>query len=460
MFVVTLPPSAAKDPTVFARRAKEAGADILEVRGDLTPGVRAFPSPLPLLVSPRGAGRAFCKRLKPTYIDLERDEDVAVGKDVTVIRSHHDHERTPTFSKLQVIVSDLLERGADIVKIATRIGTYQDLATLEILRRECATLGVRHVILGMGPKAHLSRLLSPTRNELTYAFIDDDEAVADGQLPLSLYALTSHCRKPKIFGLLGGEQVVSSLSPLIHNTLFHRHKLDVLYSVFPTDNILEAGVNLTKLGVAGYSVASPWKQDILRYAQKLDPLAEELRSANTLVREREQWVTYSTDADGFAQGYDFIGRNDSVAILGSGGVVPAVITACISLGVKSMTVYARNETALTELRQQFKVETGSLSELVKTKPSVIICALSADVPVVLPLLKRKVQAIDLRYGKETCFLRDARLLGMETHDGLSMLIHQAMKQFELFTGITPSRDDLTVVQSLFARTPQASSFKR
>ncbi len=55
MFVVTLPASAVSDPLEFAIKAKAKGADILEIRGDLTPNVKAFESPLPLLLALRGA---------------------------------------------------------------------------------------------------------------------------------------------------------------------------------------------------------------------------------------------------------------------------------------------------------------------------------------------------------------------------------------------------------------------
>ena len=136
MFVVTLPASAAAYPKAFALRAASAGANVLEIRGDLTPDVAAFDSSLPLLVSPRGTGEALINKLKPSFVDLELEEILEIPKNVTIIRSFHDHEETPTITELLNIVKNLLATKPDIVKIATMIRSYDDLRTLDTLHHE------------------------------------------------------------------------------------------------------------------------------------------------------------------------------------------------------------------------------------------------------------------------------------------------------------------------------------
>ena len=441
MFVVTLPASAAAYPKAFALRAASAGANVLEIRGDLTPDVAAFDSSLPLLVSPRGTGEALINKLKPSFVDLELEEILEIPKNVTIIRSFHDHEETPTITELLNIVKNLLATKPDIVKIATMIRSYDDLRTLDTLHHEIPS-SQKRIILGMGPKAHLNRMLSPLKNALTYTFIDDGEESAPGQVPLSLHRLTAHCKNPKIYGLIGGMDCVRSLSPLIHNTLFHRHKIDALYTLYPTESLEDLHRNKDILNNHGLSVTAPWKKDIMQYPDRLDPLVEKIGSMNTAVMENERWMGYTTDVIGIAEGYDWSAVK-SLAILGSGGVVPAVIEGCRSAGVHDITVYARSREDSDALARRFSVTAQDLSSISSIDVDAVLCTVSDDVD--LPLPKNATIAIDLRYGRQTKFLTAATQRGWHTADGLSMLIHQALEQFRLFTGIMPTMDDRNAI---------------
>ena len=159
MFVVTLPSQAAEDPLAFASKAKAAGADLLEIRGDITPLVSTFDSPLPLIISPRRKGNALLRALQPAYVDLEPGEEAAIPSGTRVIRSFHEHTGTPTANDLRSIITRLLKLNPDIVKIAATISRYADIERLSELRNLLPK--DRRVILGMGPKAHTSRMLSP-----------------------------------------------------------------------------------------------------------------------------------------------------------------------------------------------------------------------------------------------------------------------------------------------------------
>lgn len=244
MFVVTLPASAKAYPQRFAQKAKEAGADILEIRGDLTPHIESFISPLPILLAVRGASAELIMQLRPAYLDLELGEDVGLFKGIALIRSYHHYERTPSLSELKDIADQLMAHGGEIIKIATKINTYEDLLIHKQLR-ESLPAGQQSIILGMGDKAHLSRMLSPFQNMFTYTYFEESDKAAPGQIALSMYKKTVHCSRPSVYGLIGGMQSKSSLSPLIHNTLMERHDLDAVYSLFPTDDIEDAFNNLS-----------------------------------------------------------------------------------------------------------------------------------------------------------------------------------------------------------------------
>ncbi len=455
MFVVTLPKSAERNPLVFARKAKKAGADILEIRGDLTPHVSEFKSLLPILLSLRSVPFSRFSKIEFEYLDLELNETIPVGlkRSVKIIRSFHDYNKTPTLSELKSIEKKLRALNPWAVKIAVTIRSYADLRILERFRDSIH--GKRSVVLGMGPKAHVNRMFSPLKDALTYTYLEEGEQAADGQVPLSLYRLMKHCKKPRLFGLLGGLDV-RSVSPLIHNTLFKIHRIDALYFLALTDDLDDAWENLTELGVEGFSVTSPWKRAIVG---KLDRVNEDhpgTTSVNTVVKKHGSWIGFSRDAEGLLHGYAFLKNARSACILGSGGVVWEIVRALRLAGISDIRIFARNASARLELATALKVGHGSLQDAAKARPDVFICAINADISVHLARARRGAHAIDLRYGRQTKFLATANKAGYKIHDGIAMLLYQALAQFQLFTGMKPSIGDVTALEEVLATIPDVA----
>jgi shikimate dehydrogenase len=448
MLVVTLPKSARNNPLAFAKKAARSGADILEIRGDLTPGIKNFRSPLPVLLSPRGVSANLIDQFKPEYLDLELGEKIpggSIGRKTRVIRSFHDYRKTPTLSELKSIEKKLRIQNPWAVKIAVNIRSYADLRILEKFRGSIR--GKRSIVLGMGPRAHLNRMLSPLLDALTYTYLNDGEQAAEGQIPIALYRLVKHCKKPRLFGLLGSLDI-RSLSPLIHNTLFKRHGIDALYFLALTDDLDDAWKNLTALGVDGFSVTSPWKRTIVG---KLDRVGENSRgtiSVNTVVKKHGSWIGYARDAEGLLQGYSFLRSAKSAGILGSGGVVSEVVRALRLAGVGDIRIFARNAVARLELAGSLGVGHGSLGEAAKVQPDVFICAINADIDLPLAVARNGAHAIDLRYGRKTKFLLAAKKSGYMVHDGLPMLLNQALAQFALFTGRKTSIKDVNYLKKI------------
>lgn len=435
MFVVTLPASAAKDPTSFAKKAKREGAHLLEIRGDITPKLPSWKSPLPLLWSPRDTSLS----LDAPYVDLEFHERRIVPRGVKVIRSFHDYTKTPSLKRLQTLIQKMSAAKPWAVKIATHVRDEKDLATLLILQKWLKRKKVRSIVLGMGPYSHLTRVLSPLHNVLTYAVLDGHEASAQGQLPLSFYALLRGRKNPKIFGILGGPHVTASKSPIIHNALFQRHKIDALYSCFPSENFKKTLRILGDAGVTGYSVTAPFKHDAYLTAKKKEKLVLQLGVANTLKKTGKQYAAWLTDAAGVEHGYPCLQTSSTVAVLGAGGAVPSVIAAVQKAHKNAkITVFARDTKKAAVLMDAFGVPVLPLKKAEGFVVDTVICAVSADIE--LPMPHANI-AIDLRYGTDTAFLREAKAQGMKTYDGIPMLVHQALKQFQHFTGKKPKADD-------------------
>ncbi|MGE3278319.1 MAG: type I 3-dehydroquinate dehydratase [Candidatus Altimarinota bacterium] len=125
------------------------------------------------------------------YIDvgmLGKDETIGtVGKrrkKAKIIVSFHDFNKTPQMPRLLSLAKKMQEWGADIVKIATFVNTLEDNQRLIELALRLKQEKQKHIILGMGEKGMVTRILGQKLgNELQ--FVSLDVSTAPGQLTLA-----------------------------------------------------------------------------------------------------------------------------------------------------------------------------------------------------------------------------------------------------------------------------------
>jgi shikimate dehydrogenase len=201
-----------------------------------------------------------------------------------------------------------------------------------------------------------------------------------------------------------------------------------------------------EMGVEGVSVTIPFKLEALRTAASSDAMTQQVGAANTLRRRGAGWEATNTDVEGFLQplGSAWDGSMDGVraSVLGAGGAARAVIVALASKGAQ-VTVHARRDEQAQELASSFNVgagvyppESGSWDVLVNCTP-LGGASRRSESPMPADRLTGRL-VYDLTYGQgEATLLRDARSAGLKTLDGLSMLVAQAERQFEWWTGRKP-----------------------
>ncbi len=125
------------------------------------------------------------------FVDIELDsedkmlEEIggSLGKfNAKLIISYHNFKETPVDSELIEIYEKAHEYNADIIKIACAVHTHEDnLRLLSFCVRYPSAL-----VIGMGPKGRLTRLLSPfLGSPFTFACPDEQPAAAPGQLSYS-----------------------------------------------------------------------------------------------------------------------------------------------------------------------------------------------------------------------------------------------------------------------------------
>lgn len=198
----------------------------------------------------------------------------------------------------------------------------------------------------------------------------------------------------------------------------------------------------------GVSVTMPGKFAALRFADERTPRAELVGSANTLVRTGTGWRADNTDVDGVTGA---LGEaSGSAMVLGAGGTAPAVVVGLAALGVRRITVVARNAqraAPFVELATRSGVEAdwcdidGAELKTAVAGVDVMVNTVPADAaaPYASTLACAPV-LLDAIYDPwPTPLAAAVEAAGGRVISGLEMLLNQAFAQVEQFTGLPAPR---------------------
>ena len=376
------------------------------------------------------------------YVDVEwrAGFDGVIARDPKrVVLSTHHFQRVP--ADLPTRAAAMRQLGAGTIKIAIPATHLSDaLALMPIGAAGDA------VVIAMGNAGLPSRLLaSRFGSRWTYA----GDAIAPGQIPVSrmLDEFRFRAIRPSttIYGVVGNN-VMHSLSPAMHNVAFQASRCDAVYVPLAAADFEDFLQFAEALGIEGASITIPFKLDALRAAEHADALTRAVGAANTLRRTERGWEATNTDVQGFLDPLDaaYPGSLSGAraAVLGAGGAARAVVVALVSRGAR-VTVHARRREQAADVAAGCgaQVDTwpppaGAWDLLVNCTPLGGPTARDESPVPGGPFDGRMVY--DLTYGEtETPLLREARAAGCVTIDGLPMLVAQAERQFEWWTGKRP-----------------------
>lgn len=241
-----------------------------------------------------------------------------------------------------------------------------------------------------------------------------------------------------------GKTLGHSLSPEIHEDLLKQQNIRGSYQKYEMDEqevrqILDV---MKKEHVIGMNVTIPYKEVVYRLVDKLDEHAEAIGAVNTILIEDGVSYGYNTDYIGIISMFHKAGvslAGKDIVILGSGGAAKALIYGFHLEGAASITVAARNEKAITCLKELFPyIHTCTLTDistgdiLVNTTP-VGMYPHTGESPVGPSIIRQFKVAADIVYNPLiTEFLKIAREEGLKIVTGLMMLVDQAIASEEIW----------------------------
>jgi shikimate dehydrogenase len=253
-----------------------------------------------------------------------------------------------------------------------------------------------------------------------------------------------------------GHPISHSKSPRMHNFWLEQFGIEGYYIPLDIDpKKFERSVrNLSELGLVGANITIPYKEKVLKIADKISDRAALVGAANTLTFLQNGGVyAYNTDGYWFLQNIkskysDWSAREGISVVFGAGGASRAILGALIEDGASDIILANRTRSRADQLRSDFgakiKVVEWMKIQNYLSDASTIINTTSlgmlgkADLPIPLNTLKKHTLVTDIVYSPlETHLLATAAKMGCRTVDGLGMLIHQAIPGFERWFGTKP-----------------------
>ena len=263
--------------------------------------------------------------------------------------------------------------------------------------------------------------------------------------------------EPYHFALIG-EDIEYSRSPQIFEALFRQTGVVGRFDLHSVSSGQLGGcvVKLVSAGVRGFSVTIPHKQSIIQYLDEVDPVAKSLDAVNSVRIDQGSLAGCNTDCFGFSYSMTRAGltsRNGTAFVFGSGGAARAIIyTLHHDFGIRRFLVSSRSPSNVQILEQTVTRHLPSVEILPLTtsagkastdSPAHIVVNCTplggANHPEASPFPEdfdwQEVRYyVDLNYNDDNQAMKQARAKGVEVVDGSAMLVAQAIRSFELWTG--------------------------
>ena len=238
----------------------------------------------------------------------------------------------------------------------------------------------------------------------------------------------------KLFGLLG-KGIGYSFSRNYFSKKFEAENLKHQYVNFDLTDLSNFGELLMKKDISGINVTIPYKQDVIPFLDKLDPVAEAIGAVNTIVFRDGEKIGYNTDYIGFKktllQNIKII--QEQAFVLGTGGAAKAICYVLEQLNIKVLKV-SRNEGKDKKTYAQLtKKDYIDHKLIINCTPLGTHPHTEAYPPIDFEQINNSHLLYDLIYNPETTtFMKMGIDKGATVLNGYQMLVEQAEASWSLW----------------------------
>ena len=255
--------------------------------------------------------------------------------------------------------------------------------------------------------------------------------------------------RPKVYGVLGSN-ISYSLSPQIFRILFDKFRLPHGYFFFDIrpDKLTKFVESARLLDVAGFSVTIPFKCAMIQHLDRTHSSAKYCRAVNLVSVQRKKLIGYNTDIVGVEQVLRQAKvpslKKKQILIIGAGGTARVILGYAVSCEPGGISIVNRGRKRLKEMLSVFGIENGSngiqahqltglRNRLKGSTWDIIFNATPIATEKIVPAatIRSATVVFEGAYGMKSRKLTPGtRVIG-----GIDMLIFQALRGFEILTGI-------------------------
>jgi 3-dehydroquinate dehydratase/shikimate dehydrogenase len=359
-----------------------------------------------------------------------------------IVLSSHDFKATgkldETFERMRAFNSDFYK----LVSTATCL--HDNVVMTKFLEQHSSEYSM--VGMCMGDQGVLSRILSIRAGAaFTFGSAGRGEETAPGQPTYrelrDFYRIEQMESVTKVYGI-AGDPVSHSMSPWVMNSAFRRENVNAVYVPLYAKALDDLLSTITDLPLNGLSVTMPYKQVVVEHLDNSDVLTQRTGACNTIVRGKDGGLFgFNTDVYGIVAAIEpkVPLQGARILVLGAGGAARAAVFGFRAKGAE-VSILNRTPATAQALAKQSGAKVVKRGELAKLTFDVIFNA----TPIGMgsdkhsPLEENEINAIwvfDSVYNPiETQFLKLAQSKGCGTISGAEMFVHQAARQFEIWTG--------------------------
>jgi 3-dehydroquinate dehydratase/shikimate dehydrogenase len=387
------------------------------------------------------------QRCKPAQLQKFRDRS-------SLILSSHDFRGT---KKLDDTLEKMRAIPADYYKVVSTAQTLSDNVTMiQFLDREHDNQSL--VGICMGEQGLISRVLGVRAGSVfTFAAANHGEETAPGQATAqelrSIYRIESVDAATRVYGV-AGDPVAHSLSPAIMNAAFRRENVNAVYLALHAKTLKDLLNCVRQIPIHGLSITMPYKEAIIPHLDNTDSHTTKIGACNTIVRAQDgKLYGFNTDTSGVVRPLErrlSTLQDAKILVLGAGGAARAAV---FGLKERGAEVYILNRSAgpAKKLARRARARFMKRADLKKFAFDVIINATPVGMGNTreTPLQEKEINAryvFDMIYDPpETRLLKLAKERGAQIIPGIEMFVHQAARQFEIWTGKPAPQDDMLQV---------------
>jgi 3-dehydroquinate dehydratase / shikimate dehydrogenase len=399
-------------------------------------------SELNILMKAAEAGCQLVDLELQSAVKLKPEAVARLRERAGVILSSHDFRET---HDLERTLGKMVKVPADFYKVVTTANTLSDNVTmmkfLQAQSDKQALIG-----LCMGEQGIISRVLAVRAGSaFTFAAASANQRTAPGQISIlelrGIYRIEQVDAATRVYGV-AGDPIQHSLSPVIMNTAMRRENVNSVFLALHARNLKDLIHCVREIPVHGLSITMPYKEAILSFLDNTDAHTSKIGACNTVVRGQDgKLYGFNTDVAGVVRPLEqrITLQGAKVLVLGAGGAARAAVFGLKERGAE-VWILNRSSAPAQKLARQARARIMKRTDLRKTIFDVLINA----TPVGLGntrdcvLKENEIQArivMDMVYDPvETRLIQIARSKGLVVIPGIEMFVHQAARQFEIWTG--------------------------